>query len=186
MGTGSVIVTYRSAPTTSPRSCFFFSSRRRHTRSFHVTGVQTCALPILEPPEALGVGAPCVDVGDLHRIDVLPQAGPGGAEVGDARRDRDARAGERDDRASLADEAGERLDARVRYRPLHVGWRLARNAPIPSRASSLVNTAAKPAFSAAMPSSRSALPETALICATASGACPASLRAHCSAVSSSS
>src|SRR5690606_41114924 len=25
--------------------CFFFSSRRRHTR-FHVTGVQTCALPI--------------------------------------------------------------------------------------------------------------------------------------------
>ena len=27
--------------------CFFFSSRRRHTRSFHVTGVQTCALPIL-------------------------------------------------------------------------------------------------------------------------------------------
>ena len=28
--------------------CFFFSSRRRHTRSFHVTGVQTCALPIWE------------------------------------------------------------------------------------------------------------------------------------------
>ena len=27
-------------------SLFFFSSRRRHTRSFHVTGVQTCALPI--------------------------------------------------------------------------------------------------------------------------------------------
>ena len=27
---------------------FFFSSRRRHTRSFHVTGVQTCALPILK------------------------------------------------------------------------------------------------------------------------------------------
>src|ERR671925_1125089 len=25
---------------------FFFSSRRRHTISFHVTGVQTCALPI--------------------------------------------------------------------------------------------------------------------------------------------
>ena len=25
---------------------FFFSSRRRHTRSFHMTGVQTCALPI--------------------------------------------------------------------------------------------------------------------------------------------
>src|ERR671931_2107466 len=28
---------------------FFFSSRRRHTRSFHVTGVQTCALPICRP-----------------------------------------------------------------------------------------------------------------------------------------
>src|SRR5919198_1445605 len=25
-----------------------FSSRRRHTRSFHVTGVQTCALPIFD------------------------------------------------------------------------------------------------------------------------------------------
>src|SRR3546814_7989922 len=28
-------------------SCFFFSSRRRHTRCALVTGVQTCALPIL-------------------------------------------------------------------------------------------------------------------------------------------
>ena len=27
-------------------SCFFFSSRRRHTRYISVTGVQTCALPI--------------------------------------------------------------------------------------------------------------------------------------------
>src|SRR3546814_18128107 len=27
-------------------SCFFFSSRRRHTRCSLVTGVQTCALPI--------------------------------------------------------------------------------------------------------------------------------------------
>src|SRR3546814_5851269 len=26
--------------------CLFFSSRRRHTRSAFVTGVQTCALPI--------------------------------------------------------------------------------------------------------------------------------------------
>src|SRR3546814_9770325 len=32
------------------RKClwFFFSSRRRHTRCALVTGVQTCALPILE------------------------------------------------------------------------------------------------------------------------------------------
>src|SRR3546814_3356510 len=28
------------------RTCFFFSSRRRHTRCALVTGVQTCALPI--------------------------------------------------------------------------------------------------------------------------------------------
>src|SRR3546814_2831597 len=37
--------------------CFFFSSRRRHTRCALVTGVQTCALPIwpsrpVEPPAA--------------------------------------------------------------------------------------------------------------------------------------
>src|SRR3546814_5635760 len=29
--------------------CFFFSSRRRHTRCALVTGVQTCALPIYAP-----------------------------------------------------------------------------------------------------------------------------------------
>src|SRR3546814_10301223 len=28
--------------------CFFFSSRRRHTRCALVTGVQTCALPICD------------------------------------------------------------------------------------------------------------------------------------------
>src|SRR3546814_6837574 len=28
------------------KGCFFFSSRRRHTRCALVTGVQTCALPI--------------------------------------------------------------------------------------------------------------------------------------------
>src|SRR3546814_15750430 len=34
--------------------CFFFSSRRRHTRCALVTGVQTCALPIssCRPPSA--------------------------------------------------------------------------------------------------------------------------------------
>src|SRR3546814_8711466 len=29
---------------------FFFASRRRHTRCALVTGVQTCALPICDPP----------------------------------------------------------------------------------------------------------------------------------------
>src|SRR3546814_8462540 len=32
--------------------CFFFSSRRRHTRCALVTGVQTCALPILDVNES--------------------------------------------------------------------------------------------------------------------------------------
>src|SRR3546814_133846 len=32
--------------------CFFFSSRRRHTRCALVTGVQTCALPIYRPVAA--------------------------------------------------------------------------------------------------------------------------------------
>src|SRR3546814_4471527 len=32
---------------------FFFSSRRRHTRCALVTGVQTCALPILASAEAV-------------------------------------------------------------------------------------------------------------------------------------
>ena len=39
----------------------------------------------------------------------------------------------------LAHEAGEELDAAV-YRPRHVGWRLPRKAPMPSRASSLAKT----------------------------------------------
>src|SRR3546814_4383706 len=39
--------------------CFFFSSRRRHTRCALVTGVQTCALPICTLVSArLGVEAP--------------------------------------------------------------------------------------------------------------------------------
>src|SRR3546814_15201380 len=36
--------------------CFFFSSRRRHTRCALVTGVQTCALPVTRP--ALFAGIP--------------------------------------------------------------------------------------------------------------------------------
>src|SRR3546814_1907590 len=33
--------------------CFFFSSRRRHTRCALVTGVQTCALPICRAAETV-------------------------------------------------------------------------------------------------------------------------------------
>ena len=43
---------------------FFFSSRRRHTRSGRVTGVQTCALPIFEAAE-LG---PRFDLVVLHMV----------------------------------------------------------------------------------------------------------------------
>src|SRR3546814_2283731 len=39
--------------------CFFFSSRRRHTRCALVTGVQTCALPIS------GVNAGAMDEDDF-------------------------------------------------------------------------------------------------------------------------
>src|SRR3546814_7325934 len=34
-------------------TCFFFSSRRRHTRCALVTGVQTCALPICSVGELM-------------------------------------------------------------------------------------------------------------------------------------
>src|SRR6056300_1040377 len=34
--------------------CFFFSSRRRHTRFLNVTGVQTCALPIRSEERRVG------------------------------------------------------------------------------------------------------------------------------------
>src|SRR3546814_3587564 len=37
------------------RFCFFFSSRRRHTRCALVTGVQTCALPISAACQHLAV-----------------------------------------------------------------------------------------------------------------------------------
>ena len=56
----------------------------------------------VEAPEAHGVGAEGVDVRDLHRVDVLPQPRARRAEVGDARRHRDARAGQRDDRAGAS------------------------------------------------------------------------------------
>src|SRR3546814_10358859 len=40
--------------------CFFFSSRRRHTRCALVTGVQTCALPIynvyMDVQQAINLG----------------------------------------------------------------------------------------------------------------------------------
>ena len=58
---------------------------------------------------------------------------------------------------------------------------------MPSRASPDAKTSAKAAFSASMPSSRSASPAVVrLIAPTASGAWPPSLRAHARATSCSS
>src|SRR3546814_18659784 len=46
---------------------FFFSSRRRHTRCALVTGVQTCALPILTDGER--------SVGEIEKITGITQPG---------------------------------------------------------------------------------------------------------------
>src|SRR3546814_3883447 len=50
--------------------CFFFSSRRRHTRCALVTGVQTCALPIymLPSPEKFASRMRRLGVGDGNRV----------------------------------------------------------------------------------------------------------------------
>src|SRR3546814_3776868 len=57
-------------------SYIFFSSRRRHTRCALVTGVQTCALPILRPEEyalSLNSGFLSLDASNptLHRLMTL-------------------------------------------------------------------------------------------------------------------
>src|SRR3546814_7868105 len=46
--------------------CFFFSSRRRHTRCALVTGVQTCALPIY--PRALGFNSRHLHIKSLSAL----------------------------------------------------------------------------------------------------------------------
>src|SRR3546814_16621560 len=46
--------------------CFFFSSRRRHTRCALVTGVQTCALPI-STQTAKATGEIGQQIGDMQQ-----------------------------------------------------------------------------------------------------------------------
>src|SRR3546814_19622854 len=70
---------------------FFFSSRRRHTRCALVTGVQTCALPILKVVKLRGAGdreaaRPYLGVADRLLFDAKPPAAmkdalPGGNPV---------------------------------------------------------------------------------------------------------
>src|SRR3546814_20149304 len=57
---------------------FFFSSRRRHTRCALVTGVQTCALPILVLHDVAWPGRPRANID--HVV-----IGPGGAFVIDSK-----------------------------------------------------------------------------------------------------
>src|SRR3546814_10731399 len=69
-------------------SCFFFSSRRRHTRCALVTGVQTCALPIFFAGARGAAGA-------------APSAeATAGVPVGMVSAGRDSRRGGRSSRAS--------------------------------------------------------------------------------------
>src|SRR3546814_7298324 len=53
--------------------CFFFSSRRRHTRCALVTGVQTCALPILDGVDINGttISATNGSVAKLRQLAVM-------------------------------------------------------------------------------------------------------------------
>src|SRR3546814_4602628 len=51
---------------------FFFSSRRRHTRCALVTGVQTCALPILALSQAFASDSLKLEVG-IHPDKVIKQ-----------------------------------------------------------------------------------------------------------------
>src|SRR3546814_10386687 len=69
--------------------CFFFSSRRRHTRCALVTGVQTCALPIclvdlvvLVRPHHGHVGG---HLDDVDLVDLLELGGLSEGRAGHAR-----------------------------------------------------------------------------------------------------
>src|SRR3546814_10392471 len=68
-------------------SCFFFASRRRHTRCALVTGVQTCALPISRrPPRSTRRPArnrPCRIVGPPYDYRPMAPAGPVQEDDGD-------------------------------------------------------------------------------------------------------
>src|SRR3546814_9757508 len=58
---------------------FFFSSRRRHTRCALVTGVQTCALPILQRLALLGIHAWQVGIAEMPARYMVHQV-EGGAD----------------------------------------------------------------------------------------------------------
>ena len=72
----------------------------RAVRAVGLLAVEDREALAVEVPEARRVAPPDVDVGDLHRVDVRPQAGHRRAEVGDAGRHGDAGAGQHDHRAA--------------------------------------------------------------------------------------
>src|SRR3546814_9134849 len=88
--------------------CFFFSSRRRHTRCALVTGVQTCALPIWAPGSGLG------------QLEVLFAQGEGllGADLGAGLHEVVLALVELEVRAEGVEEVAGRLLALVRLRLL--------------------------------------------------------------------
>src|SRR4029077_6533027 len=133
-------------------------------------GAQAVETRAVEAPELWRIALERIDVRDLHRIDVLPEALSGRSEVRDPARDGDPRPGEGDGAARLADQLREANRLVRCYLPCHFGLRFCRKAEMPSLPSSERNAFAKPCFSASIPSSRSALLETCLICSTARGA----------------
>src|SRR3546814_17000731 len=87
----------------------FFSSRRRHTRCALVTGVQTCALPILVQVERLAVEIArrfadfeeLLDLG-MRDVGIAGRRAAPQAALADRERERIHHADERDDAAGLA------------------------------------------------------------------------------------
>src|SRR3546814_18902372 len=102
---------------------FYFSSRRRHTICAVVTGVQTCALPILRRgPEALAflsIGQRIADAGLFDRrrraICGVATGGSEPSQLGKQQRQGKRRAGDRDIERHVAGETreGERLEPGV-------------------------------------------------------------------------
>src|SRR3546814_7401773 len=61
--------------------CFFFSSRRRHTRCALVTGVQTCALPISGTRTRYAGRDPLIAVRIRAAVPAGPARRPGGVPL---------------------------------------------------------------------------------------------------------